>query len=140
MLDIYLVHDPDNWDGRIREGERATHERLKYEEWEAIFFITLMNYCPMYEHYVEGQDLNELSERDRIRFQQAIPEYPLLGRMWDMYVDAKYKPEEVVKLREECFKVQAMAENTDALKGLDKLLQFCDEAEKKKLGIFLACD
>ena len=140
MLDTYLVHNPDGWDGRIREGERAPREQLTYDEWQAIFFITLMGYCPMYEYYVEGQDWDEQNERYRITFQQAIPDYPLLGRMWDQYTDATYQPEEVSRLHAECLKVQSLANNLDASTGLDKLARFCKEAEEKGLGLFLACD
>ena len=140
MLRIHLVRNPETWDGRIREGERITYEQIRYEEWEAIFFTVIMGYCPMYEYYVEGQNLDERDERARLRFQQAIPDYPLLGRMWDVYVDAIYKPEEVSQLRKECMRVQAMTDNAEALRGLGKLIKYTEEAERSGLGLFLACD
>lgn len=142
MLDIYLVHNPDIWNRQPLDGERGTDERLEYQEWEAIFFTELMGFCP----YVSRSEMLEAENRGlrrdlyQQRFQEAIPEYPLLGRMWDMYVDAFYKPEEVDSLLQECLKVKAKTKNTLALKGLDKLICGCIEASESKLALYLACD
>jgi len=60
--------------------------------------------------------------------------------MWDMYVDAIYKPEEISHLREECLKVQSVTDNVEALSGVMKLVRCCDEAAADSYGLSLYCD
>ena len=56
------------------------------------------------------------------------------------YVDAFYKLEEIDNLRRKCLIVQSKMENALALKGLDKLIRYCNKAAEEKLGLYMACD
>jgi len=47
MLDAYLENSPESQDGRTPKGKHIADTRLLFEEWEAIFFIVLMGYCPI---------------------------------------------------------------------------------------------
>ena len=142
MLDISLIYSADlEKQPPFIKVARETGERLQYEEWEAIFFFELMGYCPFVSRTEpEAVDVNLFEDLWKQRFQEAIPEYPLLARMWNEYEDAIYEPSEIDNLRRECLSVQSKTKNAKALKGLNKLLCCCDEATKGRLGLFMACD
>jgi hypothetical protein len=111
---------------------------LGENNWSALYFDVLG--CPESDLPAPGEDMAEYWERVRLKFQQAIPAYPMLGRIWDFYNDAWYAPEEVGQLQSECLKVQTNTANQTALEGLGLLLRACDEVSADKLGIFLAAD
>lgn len=71
---------------------------------------------------MQGEDVNEHCERNRRLFQQSIPNYPMLGRIFDMYEDYVFTPEEVERLREECLRVKSFTSNPAADLGLRKLI------------------
>jgi hypothetical protein len=116
-------------------------DNLEGKEWLAVFVNIL--HCPIEvdEPYAPGDSLDELDERIRLKFQRAIPEYPMLGRIWDTYIDIMYQQEEISELRDECLKVVALASsNPVALQGLGKLIAACDEALGRGDSIMLACN
>jgi len=110
---------------------------LFYESWEALFFKVLG--CPDTER-LECESRDAFHERWTQKFCEAIPEYPLLGRLSYFYHDVWYELEEVAQLRDECIKVQSGTNDKDALEGLNSLIIACDEAERHKLGLFLGAD
>lgn len=59
-------------------------------EWSALFrdAIRIKDREPL----VPGEDFDKWIERQRVRFQESIPEYPMLGRIWDTYIDVSYHP------------------------------------------------
>ncbi len=121
----------------------SNHDRrleifLAGPEWSAIFYTVLG--CTGGEPFVAGDDINEWTERHRREFQRAIPHYPMLGRIWDTYINVSYQAEEITGLKNECLKVKASTSNAMALQGLDKLIYTCDEALKSGLGLYLAAD
>ena len=65
--------------------------------------------------------------------------YPMLARIWDMYIDVGYKAGEVAALRSECMTLKLRVSNQDALTWLHQLLSACDLALQKNLGVYLAC-
>ncbi len=107
-------------------------------EWSALFHDVLRSEGG--DPFMPGDDINEWTEKHRIRFQGSIPNYPMLGRIWDTYIDVSYHPEEMSQLRDECLRVKATTSNPVALRGLDKLIHGCDEAIKYGLGLQLAGD
>lgn len=137
-LDIHIIHS-SSAEYDVTKGDRPLNVALEVSEWIALFFRVL--HCP--EPRIEKADtssFHERSERYKLIFQQAIPDYPLLGRVWDVYQDVEYKPQEIEQLRQECLKIKAIADNNIALKGLGKIIFACDEALKKGMGLFLASD
>lgn len=76
-------------------------------DWQALFIETLG--CPPYDPCQPEEDGHQCQERNRRRFQAAIPQYPLLGCIFDMYEDALFSREEVPPLREECQRAKAQA-------------------------------
>jgi hypothetical protein len=135
-LGFSLKRQPSGWD----EGAdyHLNIDDLESDQWTALFFDVLG--CPEAEPFVQGEDINEYHKRFGWEFQQAITDYPMLGRIWDFYADVWYEPEEIEQLRRECLKVHASTSNTTALEGLRLLLRGCDEASKAKLGLFLVAD
>lgn len=136
-LDLHVVHDPSGqYD--VAKGDRYLGIAFEPLEWEALFFDVL--HCPEAEPFVDGEDLDKYYERHRRRFQQAIADYPMLGRIWDIYEDVRYMPEEVNLLRDECLRVQTSTSNALALEGLRKLILACNEALKLGMGLYMASD
>ena len=90
--------------------------------------------------HIEGESHEEFRRCWTQKFREAIPQYPLLGRISYFFHDVWYKLEEVAQLRDECLKVKNETVDTVALEGLNGLIVACDEAEKHKLGLFLGAD
>lgn len=135
-LDFVLRPHPSGpWDD---SADRTLPIFLIGDEWSALFRDVLHVKDP--EPYVAAEDIEEYTERQRMLFQQSIAEYPMLGRIWDMYTDASYEPNEMSQLRDECLRVKASTSNVVAMRGLDKLLRACDEALEESLGLILFCD
>lgn len=138
-LRIYAVRDPHSWNYRTNEVDRYL-EDFGGSEWIALFRDVLK--CPMGidQPLGAGEDSREWRERNRLRFQQAIPDYPMLGRIWDTYADVIYTPPEPAQLRDECLRVKARTSDVIAVRGLDKLILACDEALRDGVGVYLASD
>lgn len=98
--------------------------------------------CPkgIDEPRARGESNEAWQQRYTLKFQQFIPDYPMLGRIWDTYIDVGYQGDEVKSVREECLKVRAKTSNFTALEGLAKLIKACDEGLEMGLGLYLACD
>jgi hypothetical protein len=114
---------------------------LDGSEWIALFRDVLK--CPMGidQPFIPGEDTRVWRERNRLKFQKAIPNYPMLARIWDTFIDVTYEPEEVRQLRDECLQVRAIAaSNHLAFEGLSRLISACDESLRLGSGLYLACD
>ena len=133
-LDFLLMRNREGWD---ESTDRQTNLALGYAGWEALFFKVLG--CPDSE-WSEGESRDEFHRRYARRFREAIPEYPLLGRISDFFEDVWYAPEELTRLRHECQSVRDKTNDKDAIEGLDALIAGCDEAEQYNLGLFLGAD
>jgi hypothetical protein len=134
MLHIFVVRDAKRW----REDGRFLEIGFGPYDWESLF-LDVLN-CPAIESRAEGESYVEHLERYRKKFQHAIPNYPMLGRIWDIYEDVSYTPGEVKQLHEECLRVKTYTSHPDALRALRKLIFACDEALKVGQGLFLASD
>lgn len=138
-LRIYAVRNPESWDYRTNEADRYVEDFGGFE-WIALFRDVLK--CPMGidQPLGSGEDTREWRERNRLRFQQAIPHYPMLGRIWDTYSDVIYTPAETGHLRDECLRVKTGTSDAVAIRGLDKLIHACDEALTDGIGMYLSSD
>ncbi|HXG64147.1 MAG TPA: hypothetical protein VNO70_03510 [Blastocatellia bacterium] len=142
-LSICAVPDPKNWQDTQSESAYWLDLTLDGPEWGAIFHdvlrIPVIGSKPLAESQnAEGQE-NSRGKYMQL-FQGAIPEFPLLGRIYDLYEDVAYKHHEIMWLREECLKVQLMTSNPEAKEGLRKLILACDEAMRRNTGLYLASD
>jgi hypothetical protein len=135
-LEIAVVQNPPHWNEDA--GDRHLGVCFNYGDWESIFVDVL--HCSDGVPYVKGEDVREYWERNRRLFQQSIPEYPMLGRIFDMYEDYVFTPEEVERLREECLRVKSFASNPAADLGLRKLIYACNEASKERRSLEFICD
>src|SRR5437899_1483722 len=86
-LYIYVMHDPDprTFPAGLSEDDHFT-SFFTGHEWAALFFDELR--CP---RPVSG----DTPELYGAKFSAALPSYPMLGRISDMYIYVCYKPEEV---------------------------------------------
>ncbi len=110
-------------------------------DWEALFLEGFG--CPA--PYPGGpEDGPEHDEHCRQRFRAAIPEYPLLGRIFDMYEDAVYAREEVPLLREESERARAQLSqppiHPGGIRALRKILFACRAAIQADSSLVFGCD
>jgi hypothetical protein len=122
------------------EWQEGTDRRLPIffdgPEWSALF-LDVLGYnggTP----FVPGDDITEWTKRHQVEFQESIPNYPMLARIWDTFIDVEYAPEEIAALKNECLRVKATTSNVKAVEGLNKLIFACDEATKSSLGLLLS--
>jgi hypothetical protein len=131
-LYIYVMHDPDprTFPAGL-SGEDHFSSFFTGREWAALFLDSLR--CP---HPVSG----DTPESYGAKFSAALPDYPMLGRISDMYIYVCYKPDEVGYLREECLQAQRSSSTQKAQEGLGKIVQGCDEALRKGSGLLFVPD
>ena len=137
---VWVVRDVRTFDGEETEVDRYLDIVLDGVEWGALFYDELR--CPkgIDEPYQYGQDLEEWKRSYVQKFRQAIPDSPMLARIWDMYIDVGYEPGEVAALFRECTALRARVSNDEAQEWLSKMLSACHVALQQNLGVYLACD
>ena len=107
-------------------------------DWEALFVKSLGRFS--WKPCQEGETSDACHERNRQAFQNALSNYPLLSRIFDMYEDAKYAPEDVPLLRDECQRAKEKSSDFGAIRALRKLIFACDAAIKSEGRLTLECD
>jgi len=137
-LHLFLTQDPTKCRGVDRPEEFYLELDFHLSDWQALF-IGILD-VPDYDRYVEGDDISELHERNRKKFEQSIPDYPMLSRLFDMYEDYKFAPNELPKLREECERLKLRTTNTEGLKALRKLIFAADQASQRGFHLMFICD
>lgn len=136
-LSIYLMREPsfETFSKGLVGEDRYIELWLDGDEWGAIYFNVLG--CPTADSVTRFPNENRESWEQRYSsvFRRAIPEYPMLGRMSDLFLYIAYKPQEIEQFRKECIKVQSDTSNQEATNGLSKLIKACDEALKLNSGL-----
>jgi hypothetical protein len=107
-------------------------------EWTGLFHDALR--VQVGEPFEPGEELDEFNFRKKTKFQESLPSYPMLGRIWDTYIDVNYEPQEIYRLRDECLLVKASTSQPVALRGLEKLIAACDEAIELGLGLQMSSE
>ena len=137
-LHLYLVRDLKNWRGEDREDAFYLEMDFHASDWQAVFKDVLQ--VPEGDDYKEGDNVGELHERNRAKFQRSILEYPMLARIFDMYEDCEYSPAEVKRLWEESLKLKGSLSHPEAVRALRKLIYACDEASERGFSLVFICD
>lgn len=139
-LSFFVVRDPKSFFEGLKQPDHYLDIDLTGDEWGALFYDVLK--CPKatVEPFSPGDDTEQWRERYRLKFQQVMPNYPLLGRIWDLYEYVSYRPKEIAQLREECLRIQDNTSNEKALAALTKLVTACDEASKNGSGLLFVPD
>jgi hypothetical protein len=135
-LHTFVIRDPGNWNADA--GDHHLPVCLNEDDWTAIFFTGL--HSAEREPYVQGEDISDWMNRNRLLFAQSIPEYPMLGRIFDMYEDYTFSPDEVVRLRDECVRARALSSEAAADVALRKIIYCCDVASAGSLHLVFFCD
>lgn len=121
------------------ETDRRLGLTLHSTEWSSLFFHVLG--CPLAEPYVVGEDIDLWTENRKTSFERAIPEFPMLARLWDPFRNVWYSPDEIPALKVECQAIKQRYSNTPlSSDGLRKLEAASDEALKVGLGLYLVAD
>jgi len=81
-LHLYFARNPENWRGEDRRD--AFYIELDFHacDWDALYIDVLR--FPGWDEYAEGNDIDELHERNRRKFELTIPAYAKLARLFDM--------------------------------------------------------
>lgn len=138
-LDIAIQKRPgEEWNPA--EGDHHTNLGIEPEEWEKLFVYTLG--APIWEKYVEGEDIEDYYNRQKDLFQATLMKigYPMLSRIWRIYQDACYYPAEVGRLRSECAKLRGLVRDLSAQSAVEKLIAASDVALRANSGIALLSD
>lgn len=139
-LSIYLMREPsfEAFSKGVTGEDRYLDVWFDGDEWAALYFDVLG--CPTAESIprTPNEDREHWEQRYSSAFQRAIPEYPMLGRISDLFLYVTYNAQEIEQLRNECVKIQFGTSNQRALKGLSTLIDVCDEALKVNSGLLLA--
>ena len=146
-LHIYLARDPERW----TVAEDTVEMRFDFHpgDWHALFVGVLQ--VPI----LDEDDLQQLIERNRYvevhetlgpdewqeqKFREATTDNPMLGRIWSVYDDCMFGPDELSELRGECLKLKSDTTQPEAVKALRKLIYACDEAAKRGFSLILSGD
>ena len=132
------VQRDSDWSGIESNDGLYLNLDFHFSDWEALFINVLK--FPGWDEYIQGEDVFEHHERNRKKFQENIPQYPLLARILDMYEDYLFSPFETIHLRKECETIKAATTNVDAVRALRKLILGCDEAIKRDFYLYFSCD
>lgn len=136
-LAIYTVGDGAVWHGGVEHGDRYLGDFLG-SDWDAIFYELFA--CPTPQPYGAGDNLTEYNESRRQSIQRCLSEYPMLARIWDLYLDVGYLAEDVRLLQIECQKLSSSTDQARTKQALAKLLQACSEAIRDNQALFLVSD
>lgn len=120
--------------------DRYLDLRLNGDEWVALYRQVLR--CPDAGQVprLPNEDLAEWHKRYSAKFQQAIPTYPMLGRIYDLFSYISYAPDEIEQLSVECVKLEATTSNEKARSALAKVFAACNEASKLRVGLLFVPD
>jgi hypothetical protein len=135
----WLVHDVTAFEahaGPTSNEDKVLPYGLSYQEWFELYFNVLSVGKTGYDEWAK-ENPEEAKRSVLGEFDEDIDGYPLLSRIKGARYDIVYKAQEVKSLREECLKVKTNTTNAVALRGLEKLLHICHEAEVSGLNIYL---
>jgi len=148
-LHIYLARDPERRRGAELQDFLDTRLGFNPDDWDALFVnvlhVSMLNAEDLQQlHgrnlYVEADERIDRFEWERDLFRDALPGYPMLGRIWTMYEDFVFRLEELPQLRGECVKLKSETTQPEAVKALRKLIYACDEAAKRGFSLILSGD
>jgi len=141
-LSIHMMRDPsfEAFSRGLSNGDRYLNLWIKGEEWGALFLNVLG--CPDVTDVprLPNEGDAEWQRRYAMKFQQAIPNLPMLSRIWDVFIYVSFRPEEIEALRSECLTVQHNTSDEKAQLALSKLLSACDEASRVGSGLLFVPD
>jgi hypothetical protein len=133
-----IMSDPENQQTQDSDDAFQVPFNFNYLDWNALYFGELK--CPGYDPYVEGENFIEYENRWIAKFRQCCSDFPLLARIYDMYADAIYRPDEVPQLKAQCEALLSQTQNNAAGRALAKLIIICNKAAEHNKGILFSCD
>jgi hypothetical protein len=122
--------------GPTSKDDKVLPYGLNYQEWLELYFDVLGVDKTGYDEWVK-ENPDEARHSVLGEFDEDINGYPMLSRIKGARYDVIYRAREVGLLRDECLKVRSNTKNSVALRGLEKLLRICREAEMSGLSIYL---
>ena len=125
-LHIFLARDPERW--AVAEDTVVVRFDFHPEDWHALFVDVL---------HAAAQGPPEWVREE---FREATTDYPMLGRIWSVYDECLFFPDDLSELRGECVKLKSETTQPEAVKALRKLIYACDEAAKRGFSLILSGD
>jgi len=141
----WLVHDVEQFGKQIAPTsgqDRMLPFGLNYQEWLAIFFDVLEVDQGRYKAWVREHHFEpkKYFVREFDESSDALKDYPMLSRICGLYYDAIFEADEIEQLRQEVLQVKAATLNQLAVRGMEKLLRICADAQMLKLSIYLLAE
>jgi len=115
---------------------KAENLKIRFDglEWAQLFYVVLG--CPTADEYLPSEDIKVWQERNERKFREAIPDFPMLAELNDIYSKLLFNQNQIQELKNEILEVIPKADkNEPALQGLMKLKDGCEKALEK--GKFL---
>lgn len=110
-------------------------EKLRGREWGELFYNVLN--CPKADNYLENDNFEIYTKRNELLFKKAIPNFPLLAELNDIYGRVLFSLEQVRELKKEVYKIMSKDNsNKLALIGLEKIIDSCEQAENKNKFLY----
>jgi len=141
-LAIFAMREPTfvSFAGGLSGIDRYLDLRLNGDEWMALYRQVLR--CPDAGQVprLPNEEIAEWHKRYSGEFQKAIPAYPMLGRIYDVFSYISYASEEIEQLSVECVNLQAATSNEKARSALAKVIAACNEASTLRAGLLFVPD
>lgn len=135
-MNILVVKDPDP-----SAGDYFTGYQLLLEEWVQLY--SKVSGVPGDFPINRGSlTLDEYDDALAGAFQASVSEkgYRMLGRIWTIYQDVVFLPQEISELQNECAQLSRGCRDEMARSGLEKLLVGCEKARTLDSGLLLSSD
>jgi len=136
VLDLSLAKDPNNYN---TDADRGLEICITDSDLTAVQDFVILGRIK-YENLKSNEEFQKAAEHNRKIFQNFASEYPMLGRIDDIYQDYVFDFEEIQKLLDECLKLQSQKPNAAADLALRKLIYACDEALKENSYLVFSGD
>ena len=101
---------------------------------EALYFEGIK--LPRWES-IKADNTDQQLEIYNEAFGKIKAEFPLISRVSDTDVTVKYTPEEVAQLQAECEKVADSANDSKAIRAVQKFYIACNKAGEQQMGLLL---
>lgn len=135
-LDLSLKKNPDKYDEKT---DRTLKICINEDDLTAIQDLVIPGRID-FTNSMSEKEFNEAREKNMGLFRQFASQYPMLGRIDDMYQDYIFTPEDVKELREECIKLKSKNQTKKSDLALRKFIYACDEALKDYFYLVFYCD
>jgi hypothetical protein len=137
-LHIHYVQSPPQ-EYNPKNGDCFSGLTIDINELEYLF-DDILDCMPKNIKRFEGEDGSDYYERFERTFLENIPDFPLLGRLFEIYRDTYYEYKELPLLKQECDQVFEKYDFEKSSTLIQTLLAAINEVSTESKAIYLASD